>query len=79
LPDSLSIADRVWVYESSGLGLDMSGLFSGLDAISVATDTEEIVAAVAAAALPGDAIVVMSNGGFDGIHGRLKAALEEKF
>ena len=31
-----------------------------------------------ALAAPGDSIVIMSNGGFDGLHGRLLAALEER-
>jgi UDP-N-acetylmuramate: L-alanyl-gamma-D-glutamyl-meso-diaminopimelate ligase len=37
--------------------------------------TAEIVDFVAAQALPGDHIVIMSNGGFDGIHGKLLKAL----
>jgi UDP-N-acetylmuramate: L-alanyl-gamma-D-glutamyl-meso-diaminopimelate ligase len=38
-------------------------------------DVETIVHAVAAEAQPGDLIVVMSNGGFGGIHGKLLQAL----
>jgi UDP-N-acetylmuramate: L-alanyl-gamma-D-glutamyl-meso-diaminopimelate ligase len=38
-------------------------------------DVEAIVAAVADQAKPGDLIVVMSNGGFGGIHGKLLEAL----
>ena len=37
---------------------------------------EEIVAAVAANALPHDVVAVLSNGAFGGIHGKLLAALE---
>jgi UDP-N-acetylmuramate: L-alanyl-gamma-D-glutamyl-meso-diaminopimelate ligase len=37
--------------------------------------TAEIVECVAAQAVPGDHIVIMSNGGFDGIHGKLLKAL----
>jgi len=37
--------------------------------------TDEIVQHVASNATPGDHIVVMSNGGFDGIHGKLLSAL----
>ena len=32
--------------------------------------------AVAARARPGDHLVIMSNGGFDGLHGKLIKALE---
>jgi UDP-N-acetylmuramate: L-alanyl-gamma-D-glutamyl-meso-diaminopimelate ligase len=37
--------------------------------------TAEIVEFVATQALPGDHVVIMSNGGFDGIHGKLLRAL----
>jgi UDP-N-acetylmuramate: L-alanyl-gamma-D-glutamyl-meso-diaminopimelate ligase len=39
--------------------------------------TEEIVQHIAGNATPGDHIVVMSNGGFDGIHGKLLSALQK--
>jgi len=39
-------------------------------------DVAAIVAAVAAEAKPGDIVVIMSNGGFDGIHDRLLEALK---
>jgi UDP-N-acetylmuramate: L-alanyl-gamma-D-glutamyl-meso-diaminopimelate ligase len=39
--------------------------------------TEEIVQHIARNATPGDHIVVMSNGGFDGIHGKLLSALQK--
>jgi UDP-N-acetylmuramate: L-alanyl-gamma-D-glutamyl-meso-diaminopimelate ligase len=38
-------------------------------------DVDTIVRAVAAEARPGDRVVIMSNGGFGGIHGKLLAAL----
>jgi UDP-N-acetylmuramate: L-alanyl-gamma-D-glutamyl-meso-diaminopimelate ligase len=38
-------------------------------------DVESIVAKVAAEALPGDLIAVLSNGGFGGIHRKLLEAL----
>jgi UDP-N-acetylmuramate: L-alanyl-gamma-D-glutamyl-meso-diaminopimelate ligase len=38
-------------------------------------DVDAIVAAVSAEAVPGDVIVIMSNGGFGGIHQKLLAAL----
>jgi UDP-N-acetylmuramate-alanine ligase len=36
---------------------------------------DELVAAIAAEARDGDHVLVMSNGGFGGIHGKLLAAL----
>jgi UDP-N-acetylmuramate: L-alanyl-gamma-D-glutamyl-meso-diaminopimelate ligase len=41
----------------------------------VDSDFEQLVAAIVAAAQPGDTILVMSNGGFGGIHQRLLDAL----
>jgi UDP-N-acetylmuramate: L-alanyl-gamma-D-glutamyl-meso-diaminopimelate ligase len=40
-----------------------------------AVDADEIVATIAGEAMAGDIVVVMSNGGFDGIHGKLLTAL----
>jgi UDP-N-acetylmuramate: L-alanyl-gamma-D-glutamyl-meso-diaminopimelate ligase len=40
--------------------------------------TAEIVEFVAGKAAAGDHVVVMSNGGFDGIHGKLLNALRNK-
>ena len=41
-------------------------------------DLEALVKAIVAEARPGDHILVMSNGGFGGVHGKLLAALREK-
>jgi UDP-N-acetylmuramate: L-alanyl-gamma-D-glutamyl-meso-diaminopimelate ligase len=38
-------------------------------------EVDALVAAIAREARPGDHVVVMSNGGFGGIHGKLLAAL----
>ena len=48
---------------------------SGVDARYI-PETDDIVAAVAREARPGDLVVIMSNGGFDDIHQKLLAALE---
>ena len=50
---------------------------SGKDARYV-PDVDDIVAMVGKEARPGDLVVVMSNGGFDGIHGKLLAALQAR-
>ena len=41
-------------------------------------DVDSLVDMVIKASLPGDHILVMSNGGFGGIHGKLLAALAAK-
>jgi UDP-N-acetylmuramate: L-alanyl-gamma-D-glutamyl-meso-diaminopimelate ligase len=75
LPSSLREADRVYVY-SAGLGWDATGLFAPLGARARCEESlEALVAAVAAEARAGDHVLVMSNGGFGGIHEKLLARL----
>ena len=75
LPDSLRHADRVFCYAAK-LGWDAQQALAPLgDKALVAEDIDLLVERVVAAARPGDHILVMSNGGFGGIHGKLLAAL----
>ncbi len=75
LPASLAAADQVFCF-SGGLGWDVGAALAPLGARArVEPDFERLVAAVVAAARPGDTILVMSNGGFGGIHQRLLDAL----
>ena len=75
LPASLAAADRVFCY-SGGLGWDVAAALAPLGArAQVEPDFERLVAGIVAAAQPGDTILVMSNGGFGGIHQRLLDAL----
>jgi UDP-N-acetylmuramate: L-alanyl-gamma-D-glutamyl-meso-diaminopimelate ligase len=71
LPGSLEQADRAFVY-SAGLGWDAEAVFArmGTKARCFA-EHEALVAAVAAEARAGDHVLIMSNGGFGGIHQRL--------
>jgi UDP-N-acetylmuramate: L-alanyl-gamma-D-glutamyl-meso-diaminopimelate ligase len=78
LAASLSDADAVWLFEPDDLGWDISEVSSHVMApTSVAGDIDALVESIVAAAQPGDRLVVMSNGGFGGIHEKLLAALEE--
>lgn len=78
LPAAFTLADRVFGY-AKGLGWDLAATLAPLGArAEVHAAIEPLVAAIVAAARPGDAIVVMSNGGFEGIHERLLAALEKR-
>jgi UDP-N-acetylmuramate-alanine ligase len=52
---------------------------SRLDGVTVSADVEGIVAAVTDFAAAHDRVVVMSNGGFHGIHELLEQALRRKF
>jgi len=75
LPSSLREADRIYVY-SAGLGWDAPALFAPLGARARCEESlEALVTAVAEEARPGDHVVVMSNGGFGGIHDKLLVRL----
>jgi len=72
LADALSPADRVWVHAPAALDWDARGTLAALgDRLCVAEVVEDIVQAVVAQARTGDCVLVMSNGGFEGIHQRL--------
>ena len=75
LPDSLAAADRVYCY-AANLGWDAHAALAPLgDKAFVAGELEALVAQVVADARPGDRVLVMSNGGFGGIHEKLLSAL----
>ena len=71
LPPSLAAADRAYVY-SAGLGWDAEAVLRPLGARAAChASLEALVAALVAEARSGDHILVMSNGGFGGIHEKL--------
>jgi UDP-N-acetylmuramate: L-alanyl-gamma-D-glutamyl-meso-diaminopimelate ligase len=75
LADSLAAADRIFCY-AADLGWDVAGALSPLgDRATVHHDLDALVAAILAEARPGDRLLVMSNGGFGGIHERLLQGL----
>jgi UDP-N-acetylmuramate: L-alanyl-gamma-D-glutamyl-meso-diaminopimelate ligase len=78
LPASLREADRIYVY-SAGLGWDAPALFAPLGARARCEESfDALVAAVVADAKAGDHVLVMSNGGFGGIHEKLLARLRAR-
>ena len=75
LPGSFAAADKVYIYDA-GLSWDAASVFAPLAAkLRCETDLAALITAIAAEARSGDYILVMSNGGFGGIHGKLLAAL----
>lgn len=76
LAESVALADGVWWYQPPGLDWSLAEVAAGRAASRVETDLEALVAHVVELAVPGDRIVVMSNGGFGGIHAKLLRALE---
>nr|WP_315527938.1 UDP-N-acetylmuramate:L-alanyl-gamma-D-glutamyl-meso-diaminopimelate ligase [uncultured Achromobacter sp.] len=83
LPEALADADLVFCFGAhSGkhaLGWNPADVLAPLgDRASSYDDIGALVAAVTAAARPGDQVLVMSNGGFGGIHGKLLDALQAR-
>ena len=75
LPGSLVAADLVFCY-GANLGWDAAAALHPLGAkAQVSDDLDDLVTRITAATQPGDQILVMSNGGFGGIHDKLLAAL----
>ncbi len=75
LPGSLAAADRVYCY-AADLGWDARPVFAPMgDKAQVHQDLGELVEAIAREARPGDHVLIMSNGGFGGIHDKLLAHL----
>ncbi len=76
LSPSLAAADRVWAFQPDNLPWNLSEQLADLPAASVSSDIQAIVHEVVREARPGDVVVIMSNGGFSGIHRLLCAGLE---
>jgi UDP-N-acetylmuramate: L-alanyl-gamma-D-glutamyl-meso-diaminopimelate ligase len=77
LADSLSGADRVFCF-SAGLGWNAAQTLAGLGARATThNELDALIKAVVTYARAGDQVVVMSNGGFGGIHGKLLAQLAD--
>ncbi|QID17019.1 UDP-N-acetylmuramate:L-alanyl-gamma-D-glutamyl-meso-diaminopimelate ligase [Nitrogeniibacter mangrovi] len=75
LPDSLRGADATFCY-AGAVDWDVAGALAPLGAAArVFMDIDALVAALVAEARPGDHVLVMSNGGFGGIHQKLLDAL----
>ncbi len=77
LPGSLAAADRVYCF-TGGLNWDVAAALTPLGAKALCdADFERFTATIAAQARPGDHILVMSNGGFLGVHDKLLERLRE--
>jgi UDP-N-acetylmuramate: L-alanyl-gamma-D-glutamyl-meso-diaminopimelate ligase len=78
LPGALADADLSFGY-AGGLGWNLAEALQPLgDKAQAFDDLGALVAAVAAAARPGDRVLVMSNGGFGGVHDKLLDALQAR-
>jgi UDP-N-acetylmuramate: L-alanyl-gamma-D-glutamyl-meso-diaminopimelate ligase len=76
LPESVAQADQVFWYAPANLGWDLAAtVASSAVPTQVCESLEQIIKGVKALAAPGTQVVVMSNGGFGGLHTKLAEAL----
>lgn len=78
LAASLTAADQVFLYQPEGIDWSVDEVAQQCTQAAVTSDDiDTLVEKIAAAAQPGDNILVMSNGGFAGIHDKLLAKLAQ--
>jgi len=78
LAASLSGADLVWLYEPPGLGWTIADSTRSLGVRArIVNDIDRLAGELAAALTAGDHVIIMSNGGFGGLHRRLLDALSK--
>ena len=79
LSGSLAAADRSWFYVPAQLGWDLRGAVAALAERARFSETVEgLAAGIAEEARAGDHVIVMSNGGFGGLHDKLLTALRAR-
>jgi UDP-N-acetylmuramate: L-alanyl-gamma-D-glutamyl-meso-diaminopimelate ligase len=77
LGQAFTAADTLWLYAASDLGWDVSAMKTSIPC-SIRDAIDPIVAEVSRQARSGDHILVMSNGGFGGLHQKLIDALNKQ-
>ena len=76
LADSARVADQVIWYQPDGLDWDLQPVVAAAtNSAQVANTLDSIVSRIKTEATDGDVVVIMSNGGFGGLHGKILAAL----
>jgi UDP-N-acetylmuramate: L-alanyl-gamma-D-glutamyl-meso-diaminopimelate ligase len=79
LAPALAPADRVWFLNTGDLGWDLPSAVASLEGrVSFAGTVEALVQGLADEVKPGDHVLVMSNGGFGGLHDKLIAELRSR-
>lgn len=77
LANALQQADEICLYQPEGLNWNLSDVTTQSKVpATVFSSTDKIITHLISRASTGDHILIMSNGGFEGIHGRLLMALE---
>jgi UDP-N-acetylmuramate: L-alanyl-gamma-D-glutamyl-meso-diaminopimelate ligase len=78
LGPALAAADEVWLYTPKDLGWDAGSVLASLGARAHSSaDVPALARELARAARRGDHVLIMSNGGFGGLHEKLLAQLRQ--
>jgi len=76
LAHSMALADVAYLYQADNIGWDIKASMANAPIpVTVYHNIEDIIATVANTASEGDTVVIMSNGGFNGIHQKIIKAL----
>jgi UDP-N-acetylmuramate: L-alanyl-gamma-D-glutamyl-meso-diaminopimelate ligase len=76
LGPSLAAADEVWLHVPPDLGWDAGAVLRDFGSRGhVSRQVDQLASDLAQRLRPGDHVLIMSNGGFGGLHGKLLAAL----
>jgi len=79
LAAALEQADLTWFLNSPDLGWDLPAALASMGGRArFAGSVDALVSALKADSRPGDQVLIMSNGGFGGLHDKLLAALRER-
>ncbi len=79
LADAFQGAARVYLFRPDGLSWDLDAMATAMSPPAcVSSAIEELIALLVAELKPGDHALIMSNGGFGGIHDRLLNALRSR-
>ena len=79
LAGALSQADRVWMYQGPNVTWDVAGSVAALgERARTVRDLDELITQLDRSLVSGDHVLIMSNGGFGGIHGKLLDRLRKR-
>jgi UDP-N-acetylmuramate: L-alanyl-gamma-D-glutamyl-meso-diaminopimelate ligase len=79
LAGALSQADRVWMYQGPNITWDVAGSVASLgERATVIKDMDELLTELDRSLVAGDHVLIMSNGGFGGIHTKLLDRLRKR-
>jgi UDP-N-acetylmuramate: L-alanyl-gamma-D-glutamyl-meso-diaminopimelate ligase len=79
LAGALAQADQVWMYQGPNVNWDVAGSVATLGTRArTIKDLDQLVTLLDQSLVTGDHVLIMSNGGFGGIHGKLLERLRKR-